>query len=691
MPRFRFLTSAAALLLAGGVCAFSQQSSFVAPDTTAAPAPPKALHSFDVASIDKSVDPCTDFYQYACGNWRKNNPIPADQSRWGTFNQLAERNNYLLYTELKQASDHPDSPLQKLYGTFFGACMNVEQANKLGVQPVEPSLHAIANIQNKNQIAAFLGDKKLISGGFFAFGVEQDQKDSSKQIASLFQAGLSLPDRDYYLDASPRMAKIRSQFHDYLATIFKLMGDDPAKAETESKSVMDIETALAKGSMPRVEMRQPKNVYHPTQRADLKQLVSDFDWSAFFSAVQPPAFETVNVAQPDFFKAMDGVIQNQPLSALKSYLRFHSVNEVAPYLSEPFDQASFDFFNKTLRGQDQEQARWKRCTTLTDRQLGEAVGQEWVQKNFPPQDKASMEKLVGNLKQSLGAEIQQLPWMSAPTKQQAEEKLAAFRDKIGYPDHWRSYAGVQVSPNDFVADLQNASTFNYDYRINHIGKPVNEKEWGMTPPTVNAYYDPPLNDINFPAGILQPPFYSQSADPGVNYGAIGVVIGHEMTHGFDDEGSQYDAHGNVRNWFTPQDRTKFNAMTSCEVNEYDKFSPVSGQTLNGKLTLGENTADNGGIRIAYNALQKVLDTEPAGKRDEKINGYTEDQRFFIAFAQVWCSNITDAYERVAVRVDPHSPGQFRTDGTVQNFPAFGKAFGCHVGQPMMPTDACHIW
>ncbi len=690
--RTNLLAPAAALFLLGGLPAPAQQSAFVSPaDASATPVAPKALRSFDTTAIDKTVDPCTDFYQYSCGNWRKNNPIPSDQARWGTFNQLGERNNYLLYTELKQAADSPKTPSQKQYGTFFAACMNVDQADKLGSKPVEPTLHAIDAITDKAQIAVFLGDKQYLGNGFFRFGVEQDQKDSTRQIASISQAGLTLPDRDYYLQTDERQTKIRSQYHDYLVSIFTLMGDDAAQAATEAGNVLAIETALAKGSMPRVDMRDPDKIYHPTEAADLKQVTPDFEWTAFFAGVHPPAFSTVNVEQPEYLKTMAAVIADQPLPALKSYLRLHAVHAVAPYLSRPFDEADFNFFNKTLRGQAVEQARWKRCTELTDSQFGEAVGQDWVKQNFPPQDKASMEQLVANLKEALGQDIEQLPWMSDATKQEAEKKLGTFRDKIGYPEHWRDYSGIAVTPSDFVADLHSAANFNYDYRINHIGKPVDEKEWGMTPPTVNAYYNPPLNDINFPAGILQPPFYSQSIDPAVNYGAIGVVIGHEMTHGFDDEGSRYDGQGNVRNWFTAEDRAKFDQRTDCEVKEYGSFEPVPGQKLNGKLTLGENTADNGGIHISYQAFHKVLASEPESEQTKKIDGYTPDQRFFIAFAQVWCSNVTDAYERVAAKTDPHSPGEFRTNGTVQNFEQFGKAFGCHVGQPMMPANACHVW
>ncbi len=679
--------ASAALLVPTLACA----QTFAPADTTAAPAPPKTLRSFDPTSLDKTTNPCTDFYQYACGGWRKANPIPSDQARWGTFNQLGERNNYLLYTELKQAADAPKDAMQKQYGTFFSACMNVDQANALGAKPLDPSLKAIDAIADKKGIAAFLGDKRYFSDGLFRFGVQQDQKDSSKQIALVAQGGLSLPDREYYLATDERSVKLREQYRDYAVTIFKLLGDDQGKAETEAKAVLDIETALAKGALPRVDLRDPDKVYHPMPAADLKQLTPDFEWAAFFAGTGAPQFTTLNVAEPEFLKTLATVLTDQPLPALKSYLRFHSANEAAPYLSKPFDDANFAFFGKTLRGQAEQQARWKRCTRLTDQQFGEAVGQDWVKRNFPPENKASMEKLVANLKSALGDDIQQLPWMSDATKAEALKKLATFRDKIGYPEHWRDYSAVQVTPSDFAADLHNAEVFNQDWELGHIGKPVDEREWGMTPPTVNAYYNPPQNDINFPAGILQPPFYSQTIDPAVNYGGIGVVIGHEMTHGFDDQGSRYDPQGNVRNWFTPEDKAKFDERTSCEVKEYGAFEPVPGQKLNGKLTLGENTADNGGIRIAYAALQKAMAEQPPAARNEKIDGFTPDQRFFIAFAQIWCSNITDAAERVAAKTDPHSPGEFRTNGTVQNFEKFGQAFSCKPGDPMMPANACHVW
>ncbi len=659
---------------------------------SSAPVEPKAPHSFDLSAIDTTVDPCTNFFQYACGNWRKNNPIPGDQTRWGRFNELAEHNRYLLYTDLEKAASSPKTPLQQQYGNFFAACMNTDLANQLGDKPIQPILTHIDGISDKKQLGQLVGHMQAQGGvsAFMRFGVEQDQKDSTKQIASTIQGGLSLPDRDYYLEDNPRMAKIREQYRDYVVQIFKLLGDQDDKAAAEAKSVIDIETALAKGSLPRVELRNPDNVYHIMKVTDLNTLTPDFDWTAYIDQLRAPHFDTLNVATPEYFKALNQILSNESLDSLKSYLRFHVANTVAPWLSSNFADANFDFFQKTLQGQVEQTARWKRCTALTDRAMGEAVGQDWVKENFPPSAKENMEKLVAALEKALGDDIQSLPWMSPETKKQAEVKLDAFRRKIGYPDKWRDYSKLEVKRDDLIGNLRHSGAFQWDWEINHMGKPVDETEWGMTPPTVNAYYDPAMNDINFPAGILQPPFFDNSKDPAVNFGAVGMVIGHEMTHGFDDEGSRYDAKGNVKDWWTADDKKAFEARTDCEVKEYDGFEPVPGTHLNGKLTLGENTADNGGIRIAYQALLDTLKQESKNP-GTKIDGYTSPQRFFIAYAQVWCENRTEQVQRVSAKTDPHSPGMFRVNGVVQNFEQFGNAFGCHKGQPMMPDNACRVW
>ncbi|HSY03498.1 MAG TPA: M13 family metallopeptidase [Acidobacteriaceae bacterium] len=681
----------ALLLCAGAVSA--QQLSFSA-DTPASDVPtePKAPVSFDLSAIDKTADPCVDFYAFACGNWRKANPIPGDQSRWGRFNELAERNRYLLYVDLKAAADHPTSPLQRKYGDFFAACMNTDIAEQLGDKPLLPVFHRIEAMKDKKELAATVAwlEAQNGTGSLFRFGVQQDQKDSSQQIEGVGQGGITLPDRDYYLEANERMATIRGQYHDYIASIMKLTGDSDGKADTEATQVIGIETELAKGSMPRDQMRDPDKRYHIMTLTQLEALEPTFNWQAYFTGIHAPAVDTLNVGQPDFFTAENTVLTNQSLDALKAYLKFHAINNVAPWLSASYADANFNFFQKTLNGQAEQTARWKRCTSVTDRALGEAVGQDWVKQNFPPQAKQNMEQLVAALEKALGQDIQSLPWMTDDTKKQAEEKLADFRQKIGYPDKWRDYTPLKITRGDFVSDLRNSSKFEFNYDLNKVGKPVDEKEWGMTPPTVNAYYNPGMNDINFPAGILQPPFYDFSKDPAVNFGGIGVVIGHEMTHGFDDEGSKYDGKGNVKPWWTDADRKAFEAKLDCEVKEYGGFEPVDGVHLNGKLTLGENTADNGGIHVAWQALLATLAQQ--GKTiDDKIDGYTEAQRYFIAFGQIWCENRTDQISRVSAKTDPHSPGRFRTDGVVQNFDEFGKAFGCHAGQPMMPENACRVW
>ncbi len=670
-----------------------------APDTGSAPAEPKRLTSFDVTSIDRSADPCTDFYQYACGNWVKNNPIPGDQTRWGTFNELAERNQWLEYQELEAASKPSASrtPLEAKFGDFFAACMDKPLADQQGLKPLEPTLSAIDALNSKSDLATLLAKlfvtHTVSAPDFFNFGVEQDQLDSSKQIAAIGQGGLGLPDRDYYLAQDERQQKIREQYVAHMTAMFVLAGDSPEKAAAEAKSVMAIETAFAKASTPRVDMRDPKNVYHIMTVEQFKTLAPNFDWSTYFGNVGIRPFTSLNVSTPDFFKAASQQIQDQDLTAWKSYLRWHAIHDAAPYLSSNFVDENFHFYSEELAGQKELTPRWKRCTRLTDRDLGEAVGQDWVKKNFPPQDKESMQKLVAALDKALGEDIQQLPWMSDATKKEAETKLSMFRNKIGYPDHWRDYSSVKVSPDTLLADIDSASYFAEKHEFDKLGQPVDETEWGMTPPTVNAYYDPAMNDINFPAGILQPPFYDFSKDPAVNFGGIGVVIGHEMTHGFDDEGSQFDGKGNLREWQTPEDRKAFTERTDCEVKEYGGFESAPGQHLNGKLTLGENTADNGGLRIAYLALMNTLQAE--GKKapytSDKVDGFTPQQRFFIAFAQVWCSNQTEQSLRVSAKTDPHSPGKFRTNGSVQNFDEFGKAFSCKQGTPMYPANSCRVW
>lgn len=678
-------------LAAGGALALAQ--------TAEGPTPPVKVGSFDATAIDTTADPCTDFYQYACGNWDKSNPIPGDQTRWSrSFSLVAERNRYLLWQELDAAAKAPKSALQKQYGDYYAACVDTATIDKKGAAPIKPAWAKIEALKDAKQLPGLLSalENAGAPDGFFEFGVGQDDKDSTKQIAQLTQGGLSLPDRDYYLVDNARFKAIRAQYVAHVAKMFELTGEAPAAAAKEAAAVLEIETAMAKASTSRTELREPANRYHIYTTAELAKLTPEFDWTAYFGAIGIGKFDSLNVATPGYFKALDGLLGSEPVSAWKSYLRWHVLHGAARLMAKPFFDENFAFFSATLTGQKQPQPRWKMCTTMADDALGEAVGQDWVKENFPPEAKESTEKLVASLKKSLGDDIRALPWMSEATKKAAEEKLNLFRQKIGYPEQWRDYASVKVDRTDLVGNVAHAAVFGRAYNYGKLGKPVNEKEWGMTPPTVNAYYDPSMNDINFPAGILQPPFFDFKIDPAVNFGAIGVVIGHEMTHGFDDEGSQYDGYGNLREWQTEADRKAFNERTQCEVDEYSNFvaapatSDAPEQKLNGRLTLGENTADNGGLRIAYMALEDTLAGE--GKTlAEKVGGYTEAQRYFLGFAQVWCQNRTEQSARQAALVDPHSPGKWRVNGSVQNFDEFGKAFNCKVGQPMMPAKSCRVW
>lgn len=649
--------------------------------------------------MDTTVDPCVDFYQYACGSWTKNNPIPSDQTRWArSFSQLLLRNQYLLWKNLESAASAPDSALQKQYGNFYASCMDTSTIEKLGLEPIMGTWNQIATLKNTHEISALLSwlENRGTPDGFFEFGVSLDQKDSSQQIAEVDQGGISLPDRDYYLVDSPHFAEIRAAYVEHMKKMFVLAGDSPEQAAKEAAWVMEIETAMAKASMARVDRRDPAKVYHVYTVDDFQKLTPQFDWKPYFTTIGIGPFDSLNVVAPDFFKELNALLSSEPLDAWKSYLRWQALHGEASNLSSPFFDEDFRFFSQVLGGQKVPQPRWRQCTRATDAALGEAVGQDWVKQNFPPAAKASMDQLVAALERALAADMRDLPWMSDETKKAAEEKLAMIRNKIGYPEKWRDYSSVKVNRGTFVENEEQAAIYARNYNFAKLGKPVDEREWGMTPPTVNAYYSSSFNDINFPAGILQPPFFDASVDPAVNFGGIGVVIGHEMTHGFDDHGSQFDGKGNLREWWTPADRAAFKQRTDCEADEYSGFeaAPAHGDTpaanLNGRLTLGENAADNGGLRIAYQALLDAL-AEQHKNIDDKVDGFTEAQRYFIGFAQVWCENRSEAISRQLVLIDPHSPGRWRVNGTVQNFDAFARAFGCKMGQPMAPVSSCRVW
>jgi putative endopeptidase len=647
--------------------------------------------SLDPSSMDLSVDPCVDFYEYSCGGWRKMNPIPADQTRWDVYAKLYEDNlNYLRgILEVAETAKDRDAVTQKI-GDYYSACMNVAEVDKLGAKPLDPSLAAIAKLQDKKALAALVAAFHVAgTDALFRAGSRQDPDDSNVEIMGVSQGGLSLPDRDYYLKDDAKSKETRERFVQHVQKMFELLGEPQDTAASHASTVLTIETQLAKASLSRVERRDPYKQKHKMSVPDLSKITPDFDWNAYFTGIAVPPFTVVNVGWPDFFKDLNAQIDSTSLDDWKTYLRFHLVNAHASELSSAFVNEDFAFNRQYLHGAKELQPRWKRCVRDVDEQLGEALGQAYVRATFSPELKASTLEMTRRIEDAMALRIQQLDWMDPATKQQALAKLHTIRNKIGYPDQWRDYSSVKIVPDDFFGNVERAQIFEVHRRLDKIGKPVDRGEWGMTPPTVNAYYNDSMNDINFPAGVLQPPLYDAKMDDAPNYGNTGSTIGHELTHGFDDQGRKFDANGNLKDWWTKQDNDEFVKRSDCVVDQYGQYVVVDDIHINSKLTEGEDVADLGGTILAYIAWKDATKDMTLAERD----GLSPDQRFFVGLAQWACENSRDEDLRVEAVTDEHSPGKYRINGVVVNMPEFGKAFACKVGQPMMkpPDKVCHVW
>jgi predicted metalloendopeptidase len=650
-----------------------------------------ATSGIDLSSLDRTCKPCSDFYQFANGNWIKNNPIPQAYPSWGSFNVLQENNRNVLHGILEKASksDAAVGSNDQKIGDYYGSCMDTATIDQAGTTPLDPFFKAIDGITDSKSLASVAAQLQLANvDAFFGFGSGPDFKNSSRSIGQLGQGGLGMPDRDYYLKDDAKSKAIQSAYVAHISKMLQLNGEAAASADADAKTIMAMETAMAKNQLPRAEEREPTKVYHKSDLAGVQQIAPNFDWATFFTAsdVAPNA---INIAEPDYISALSSQLKTWTPAQIKTYLRWHTIHAFAAALPQPYVDENFDFYSRTLQGTKAQLERWKRCVRATDGALGEALGQAYVAQAFPPSSKARALELVKYVKATLRSDIADLDWMSPATKTKAEQKLDAFILKIGYPDKWRDYSALRVTKGPYVSNVIAASNFANRYDYNKINKPSDKAEWGMTPPTVNAYYNPTINEIVFPAGVLQPPFFNANADMAVNFGGIGAVIGHESTHGFDDEGRQFDLNGNLANWWTPEDSAKFDKKAQCIVDQFNALEPTPGVHENGKLVQGEAIADLGGLTIAYRAFERWQSSHPR----QTIDGFTPEQRFFLGFAHVWATNQRPEYVSYLATVDPHPFDKFRVNATVSNMPEFAKAWGCKLPDAMVrpAKDRCQIW
>ena len=667
---------------------------------------PKLDH-FDPDLVDKTLNPCDDFYKYACNKWIAANPIPADQVYWSTGGGLEMWNDNLLRETLQAASknDSTRSTVQQKIGDYWAACMDESGIEAAGMKPLQPELDRIAGLKSKKEITleiahlhhAFPGaweaSDNQTNAPFFGFSGGQDYDDASKVVAQIDQGGLTLPNRDYYISTDEKSVETLKKYRVHVQKMLVLAGEPEGQASDDAGTVLELETAMAKAQMDNVTRRDPKNINNKMSLAQIRELTPSIQWDVYLRAVNAPASEHYIVSSPNFFRAEEKLLAEHPLEHWKIYMRWQAVHRAAPYLTKAMADENFDFFFRTLAGQEEQLPRWRRCTHSADRDLGEALGQAYVDRAFPPESKARTLEMVHAIESAMHNDVEGVSWMTPATKEQAIVKLKGIEDKIGYPSHWRDYSSVKITRDNYLGNVEQASSFEFERWVAKIGKPVDRSEWTMTPPTINAYYDPQLNTINFPAGILQPPFFEKTMDDSVNYGAIGMVIGHELTHGFDDQGRKFDAHGNLRDWWTAEDAKQYDERGKCISDEYTQEVPDAGAGVkqNGLLTQGEDTADNGGIHLALFALEADLKKQGKSLDDKGPDGWTYLQRFFLANAYSWCSSVRPEVARLIVTTNPHSLPIFRIDNVVSNMSEFSQAFGCKAGQKMVRANACRVW